>query len=405
MTSARVSDPADARRLGHHQRRRHPAIRAGDLVQQYCLACQFDHYNAERRRRSRSAATRSTSTTRFRPAMLRRRSIADRTSPATITTRCTRRSGRGYAQLTWNGELLGPPRQPRRRRALREHQGRPRPRIVAQPDRDRLGSRTTISRRVDLEQQSSTIVAAANTTICCRRSISGSSRCDNVVVRVSYSKTIARPDYDNLFASRRRANAPNRPTAHRRRPTGDIGQSRPAAAGLGQFRRLARMVFRADRAIVSAGFFHKRVRNFVGIGQDNRSLFGLRDPSSGAAGTRSGAAPDGAATALGADISDVNLFTMTALIDPERRQRRRRHGAVQRQFMPGGALNQAFVDYGAGAVRHHRRRDRSAVQVLGRRADQQPRGQYPRLRAVRASISSAIPASASPAPTPRSTAT
>ena len=44
---------------------------------------------------------------------------------------------------------------------------------------------------------------------------------DNVIARVSYSQTIARPDYGNLFASAR-ANAPNRPTA--------IGGVRPAPA-------------------------------------------------------------------------------------------------------------------------------------------------------------------------------
>ncbi len=62
------------------------------------------------------------------------------------------------------------------------------------------------------------------------------------------------------------------------------------------------------------GFFDKRVKNFVGSGQETQQLFGLRDPSSGAAGTRSGQAV-AYLQGIGADLSDVNLFTMTALID------------------------------------------------------------------------------------------
>jgi hypothetical protein len=64
---------------------------------------------------------------------------------------------------------------------------------------------------------------------------------------------------------------------------------------------------------VSAGFFEKRVNNFVGTGTFNQSLFGLRDASSGAAGTRSGDAK-ASLTTIGADQTDVNLFTMTSLI-------------------------------------------------------------------------------------------
>jgi outer membrane receptor protein involved in Fe transport len=70
----------------------------------------------------------------------------------------------------------------------------------------------------------------------------------------------------------------------------------------------------APSSFVSAGFFDKRVKNFVGTGQENEQLFSLRDPSSGAAGTRSGQAV-AYLQSIGADLSDVNLFTMTALID------------------------------------------------------------------------------------------
>jgi TonB-dependent receptor len=91
---------------------------------------------------------------------------------------------------------------------------------------------------------------------------------------------------------------------------------------------------------VSIGVFDKRVRNFVGTGVTSRNLYGLRDPSSDATGTRSRMALD-ALTALGVERSDVNHFTMAALID--------QFGAAAGQAMfqanlSGGQLSQAFVD-------------------------------------------------------------
>src|SRR5204862_5564675 len=70
--------------------------------------------------------------------------------------------------------------------------------------------------------------------------------------------------------------------------------------------------FKPD-SYISVGLFDKRVHNFIGRGQFTSDLFGLRDPSSGAAGSRSGAAR-AALGGLGVDTSDVNLFAMTALI-------------------------------------------------------------------------------------------
>ncbi len=39
---------------------------------------------------------------------------------------------------------------------------------------------------------------------------------------------------------------------------------------------------------MSAGYFDKKVKNFIGNGVVERNLFGLRDPASGASGSRSG---------------------------------------------------------------------------------------------------------------------
>jgi len=159
--------------------------------------------------------------------------------------------------------------------------------------------------------------------------------------RVSFSRTLARPEYGNLFASQTAA-APPRPTALGGGATGTAGNPDLLPLVSDNFDVSLEWYF-APSSYVSAGFFDKRVRNFVGSGQSRMNLFGLRDPSSGAPGTRSGAARD-ALTGIGANISDVNLFTMTALIVRNGGD----VGAATTEFQanqgPGGDLDQAFVD-------------------------------------------------------------
>ncbi|AJP71728.1 TonB-dependent receptor [Sphingomonas hengshuiensis] len=135
---------------------------------------------------------------------------------------------------------------------------------------------------------------------------------DNVVARTSFSRTLARADYGNLFASVG-VGAPNRPTA--------LGAA--AASATRQDPALLPLVsdnfdvsvewYYKPSSFVSAGFFYKNVRNFIGTQVTNGNLFGLRDPSSGAAGTRS-------AVALAylrnnsIPLSDINMFGYTALL-------------------------------------------------------------------------------------------
>jgi len=163
---------------------------------------------------------------------------------------------------------------------------------------------------------------------------------DNVKLRASFSRTLARSDFGNLFVSDT-AGQPPRPTALGGVATGSSGNAGLLPLVSDNFDVSAEWYF-APHSYVSLGFFEKRVRNFVGTGQTTRNLFGLRDPSSGAAGTRSGAAKT-ALTGLGADISDVNLFTMTALIDQT--------GSVaaataqfNAHYTPGTGLDQTYVD-------------------------------------------------------------
>jgi TonB-dependent receptor len=164
---------------------------------------------------------------------------------------------------------------------------------------------------------------------------------DDLKGRVSYGKTIARPDFASLFSAVGiGSNNPNRPTYLGGRPNANSGNPSLVPLVSDNFDVSLEYYF-ARSSYVSAGFFDKRVKNFVGTGQENQNLFGLRDPSSGAAGTRSGSAVT-ALQGLGADLSDVNLFTMTALIDQT--------GSVATataQFNANyvnGNLTQAFID-------------------------------------------------------------
>src|SRR4029078_12238821 len=111
---------------------------------------------------------------------------------------------------------------------------------------------------------------------------------DQVVARLSLSKTLARPDYSNLFASVS-ANAPNRPKF--------LGGIATGAGGDPDLKPLVSSNldislewYYAPSSYVSPGFFAKSVKNFVGQGTLDEELFDLRDPSSGAAGSRSGTA-------------------------------------------------------------------------------------------------------------------
>lgn len=165
---------------------------------------------------------------------------------------------------------------------------------------------------------------------------------EDVKLRASYSRTLARADFGNLFTATT-VNAPARPTALGGEATGTSGNPDLLPLVSDNLDFSAEWYF-APSSYVSAGFFDKRVRNFVGQGQVTRNLFDLRDPTSGAAGTSSGIAI-GRLGALNADLSDVNLFTYTALLI----QNGGNTTLTDAQFNagrtgPNGALDQGFID-------------------------------------------------------------
>ncbi|NLS25490.1 Vitamin B12 transporter BtuB [Sphingomonas sp. S2M10] len=133
----------------------------------------------------------------------------------------------------------------------------------------------------------------------------------NLLARISYSKTIARPNYNNLYTSVT-VGGPPRPSINGGIPTGSTGNARLRPLISDNFDASLEWYFKPD-SYFSVSFFDKRVRNFIGNGQYNSTLFGLRDPTSAVAGSRSGRARE-ALQGIGADTSDVNLYVMTSLI-------------------------------------------------------------------------------------------
>ncbi len=163
---------------------------------------------------------------------------------------------------------------------------------------------------------------------------------DNVIFRASVSKTIARTDYGNLFVADS-VITPPRATA-----LGGIASGSSGNTGLVPLESknidLSLEVYYANDSYVSLGLFNKQVENFVGTGQTFRNLFGLRDPSSGAPGTRSGDALAALQAIPGAVLSDVNLSVMTNLYDnpsvfPD-------PTATFLANSSNGSFNQAFAD-------------------------------------------------------------
>jgi len=170
----------------------------------------------------------------------------------------------------------------------------------------------------------------------------------DVIGRISFSKTIGRPTFNNLFvADSVNNNTPPGPTAFGNVPVGATGNPGLLPLESQNFDISLEWYYNED-SYVSLGFFDKRVNNFVGTGQSTRPLFDLRDPSSGLSGTRSGDAL-AELNNLGVAASDVNLFTMTALIDDNGGDVAAA-SAIFQANLTGGVLNQTFVDQTLNAL-------------------------------------------------------
>jgi len=135
---------------------------------------------------------------------------------------------------------------------------------------------------------------------------------DDLKGRVSFSQTLARPTYDKLFQSTV-VNAPPRPSA-----LGGVGGGSKGNVGLDPLESnnfdMSVEWYYDEANLFSVGYYRKDVQNFVGTAIVDQPLFGLRDAASGAPGSRSGNAV-AALEAGGYDVTERNLFTMTAILD------------------------------------------------------------------------------------------
>jgi TonB-dependent receptor len=290
------------------------AALTGDLIEQFCLGCQFDDFNPT----DADVGFRGNAVDLYE--VLSAAYAADG-QPLTagvqpgnavgITAddydRVKEKITSIYAQLSWKGDFAGRPAAVTG--GLRWETTKVNSfALVAQPDRIEWDSDNDFSRiiganvvGVSSKGQYTNFLPSVDFRI---------EPMDNVVARVSLSKTLARADYANLFASVS-ANAPNRPTFLGGIPTGSGGN--PDLKPLVSQNLDISLEWYYDRSsYISAGFFAKNVKNFIGQGTFSETLFGLRDPSSGTAGVSGTAVTQ--LNGLGVPISDVSLFTYAALL-------------------------------------------------------------------------------------------
>ncbi|NJM49534.1 MAG: TonB-dependent receptor [Sphingomonadales bacterium] len=308
---------------------------AGNLIQQYCLQCQFSRYNPT----SAEIAFRGNAVELYQAFAA---AYEARGNPINVTgndfDEVNEKIWSTYAQLNWSGDMMGRPAKIVAGVRF-ENTKVTSSSLIALPDRIEWDSDNDFSRvvsatiaPVSLKGDYTNLLPSIDFQI---------EPADDLVARVSYSRTLARPDYGNLFASQS-ANAPNRPTFLGGVATGSSGN--PGLKPLVSDNFDVSLEWYFDRSsYISAGFFYKNVKNFVGVGQVDQPLFGLRDPSSGAAGSRSGEAV-AELNRLGVEVTDVSLFTMTALLVETGNI-----AAASTQFQANlnpatGQINQAFAD-------------------------------------------------------------
>ena len=136
---------------------------------------------------------------------------------------------------------------------------------------------------------------------------------DDIVLRTSYSQTIARAGFGNLVTNVSGFALPGQ-TFFGATPTASAGNPELLPLQSDNYDVSAEWYY-GPSSFVTAGLFHKRVDNFLGSGSVEQSLFGLTDVFSGEPGTISGDALEIIGNTPGANVNQVNLFTLTRLIE------------------------------------------------------------------------------------------
>ena len=322
---------------------------AGDITSTYCLTCKFDKYNPNSAGSSLVAfrADAVDLLNIFEP-YYQNSGIAGRqvVNQGSNNDTVGEKTWAVYGQLAWGGEIAG-----RRANAL----------IGVRYEQTRVNSISLQSIPTALQWQSDNDFAVlggpAGDAVQVKAQYDNLlpsldfnlELVDNVVARTSFSRTLARADYGNLFASVV-ANAPNRPTALGAAPAPASRQDPGLLPLVSDNFDVSVEWYYKPSSFVSVGFFNKNVRNFIGNQITNGNLFGLTDPGSGAAGSRSG-------TALAylrsnnISLTDINLFAYTALLQRNGGNQAAATAAYQANADAQGNYqnNQAYIDL-AGSI-------------------------------------------------------
>ncbi len=322
------------------------AALAPGLVQQFCLVCRFSHYDPKATGDA-LVAFRAEDATKLYNALST--AYAANGSLSTINgfadDRVKEDIWAGYGQVTWRSEFAGMPaalvagvRYEHTKVRSVSLQAVP-VAIRWQSDNDFIADVSTDYEPVSGKGSYDNILPSMDFQLNLKR---------NLIGRVSFSQTISRPNFGNLFASVG-VGTPNDATAVGGQAGGTSNDANLKPLSSDNFDVSLEWYFKPD-SYLSFGFFDKRVHNFIGNTVVKKNLFGLRDPSSGVAGSRSGTAK-AQLQAIGADVTDVNLFTYTALLQQNAGNVAAATATFQANYNPAQrALNQAFVDTTLAAV-------------------------------------------------------
>jgi TonB-dependent receptor len=134
----------------------------------------------------------------------------------------------------------------------------------------------------------------------------------DVKARFSYSKTIARPRYDQLSAAPGGVSGPSSPTILTGAQLGTASSGDPSLVPLESDNvDISAEWYFEDTSYVSIGFYDKRVSNFTGRQPVIENVYGLRDATAGPRALAARAALEG----LGLEVTDTNLFSMVAAME------------------------------------------------------------------------------------------
>ncbi|WP_426369657.1 TonB-dependent receptor [Pseudocolwellia sp. HL-MZ7] len=131
---------------------------------------------------------------------------------------------------------------------------------------------------------------------------------DDLITRVSYSKTIARPDYGNLSSAVSINSGPTAPTLVGGLPGEASGGNPELVPYESDNLDLSVEWYFDDTSYASIGYYQKIVSNFIGNEPSLQSQYGLRDPSAGPRALQAISELD----ALGITVTDTTLFSMMA---------------------------------------------------------------------------------------------